>query len=94
MFKENPQSVDDKEAVAMKLSEEWRQIKSNMQQEIPKSNTNVSHTLIGEIKEDYDDWRPEHGKPKKWCHAYLQFVKLKKAELSKEVPGGTFKEMS
>ena len=49
MFKENPQSVDDKEAVAMKLSEEWRQIKSNMQQEIPKSNTNVSHTLIGEL---------------------------------------------
>ena len=38
-------------------------------------------------------WHPSEGKPKKWLHAYLIYVKERKNELMKEKPHLSFKEM-
>ena len=38
-------------------------------------------------------WHPSDGKPKKWLHGYLIFVKERKVSLMKDRPNLAFKEM-
>ena len=51
------------------------------------------------IEDDPDEkpsgipWHPSHGKPKKWMHSYLIFVKERKTTLMKNRPNLSFKEM-
>ena len=39
------------------------------------------------------NWQPSDGKPKKWMHSYLIFVKERKTTLMKDRPNLSFKEM-
>lgn len=43
--------------------------------------------------EQQQPWHPSQGKPKKWLHAYLIFVKERKTQLMKDKPDLSFKEM-
>lgn len=43
--------------------------------------------------EEINAWTPEQGKPKKWLHAYLLFIRDRKSQMMADNPGMPFKEM-
>jgi len=84
MFKENPQSVLDKEKISQVLMEEWKRRNAT-----PKAENQT----MSAIENTEVEWRPEQGKPKKWVHPYLWFVKMRKRDLMKASPDLSFKDM-
>ena len=91
MFRDNPKSILDKEQVSQQLLREW-QSRKQMTPIPAKIETGICQQQMAPENIDIE-WRPELGKPKKWIHPYLWFVKMRKRELMQARPDMSFKDM-
>ena len=92
----NPELAGDQNKLAQILATEWSQKLATAADLQANGGTGIVAQLPqmnGYEAKLGIPWHPSHGKPKKWMHSYLIFVKERKTTLMKNRPNLSFKEM-